>query len=386
MNFDKIINRQNTQSYKFDNCEQVFGTTNLLPMWVADMDFEAPPCVLEALTQKLQHGVLGYNLNAPYYSSVINWHQRRHGFTFEPENLFFTPGVVPAIKYLIQAFTQPGDKIIVHPPVYYPFFGAIRTNNRELVYNQLIEQNNCYYFDFDDLKAKAKDAKMLILSNPHNPGGRVWEQHELLQLAQICIENNLLVIADEIHCDMLFESHKHVTFATLNPEIAARTITTHSPSKTFNLAGLATAYIIITHPQLQKQYKQFIEALQADTVNHLGLIAMQAAYTHGEPWLNQLMQYIQNNVTYVNTYLNQNIPLITPMQQNATYLVWLNCKNLGLPFNNICEFMIKKAKLGLNNGNMFGPGGEGYQRINVGCPHAVVNEALNRLKNAVELL
>jgi cysteine-S-conjugate beta-lyase len=383
-NFDEIIKRENTGCLKFDDRQNRFGRKDVLPMWVADMDFRTPDVVKETFTKIIEHGIYGYHLcTNEQYQSVINWHARRHNFKFSKSDLFFTPGVVPAISYLIQAFTHPGDKIIIQPPVYYPFFHVTERNNRSLVINQLIEDGNKYYIDFDDLEKKAKDAKMIIFCSPHNPVGRVWQKHELERLAEICLKNNVLMISDEIHCDLVLQG-KHISLATLAPEVEKQTITCHSPSKTFNLASLATAYVMITNPEHHKTFRNYFSNLHVDGLNVFGYASMEAVYNHGEDWLHQVLEYINANVKTLNEFLQSEIPSVRMFQPEATYLAWLDFRKLGLTKTELRKLIIEKAGLGLNDGPMFGPGGEGFQRINLACPRATLNSAMEKLRSILK--
>ena len=383
-NFDEIINRENTGCLKFDDRLNRFGQNDILPMWVADMDFRAPDVVKDAFVKIIEHGIYGYHLRLPKYSeAVINWHNRHHNYNFDSQSLFYTPGVVAALSYLIQAFTKPGDKIIIQPPVYYPFFHIVENNNRRLIYNQLIEDGKKYYIDFDDLEKKAVGARMIIFCSPHNPVGRVWQKYELEKLADICLRNNILIVSDEIHSDLVLENNKHIPIAKLSTEIDRQTITCHSPSKTFNLASLSTAYIIINNPEYKNVFRKYLSNLNIEALNVFGYAALEAVYNNGEEWLQHVMKYIQQNFNELELFLQTKMPVISLFYPEATYLAWLDFRKLGLSKNELKKSIIEKAGLGLNDGPTFGPGGEGFQRMNLACPKATLVKAFEKLKNII---
>ena len=386
-NFDEIIPRENTDCLKYDDKINRFGTLDVDPMWVADMDFRVPDFITQSFKKLIDHGIYGYHLKPDkYYNAIINWYQKRHNYSIRKEDIFFTPGVVPALSYLIQALTEKGDKIIVQPPVYYPFFWVATLNDRQIAYNQLVEKNNNYTIDFDDLEEKAKDAKMLILCNPHNPVGRVWNKDELEKIAQICLRNKVLIVSDEIHNDLVFEPFKHIPMASISPEVDNITITCHAASKTFNLAGLSTGYIFMKNQELRSVFKKYHTNLHVDGLNTFGLVSMAEAFTKGELWLNDLKDYLQGNYCFLKDYLNKYLPKIKISPLEATYMVWLDFREYGLSDKELKQFIIEKAKLGLNDGPVFGPGGSGFQRINIACPRTQVLKALDLLKIAVENL
>lgn len=387
-NFDEIIPRRNTDCVKFDILQDVFGTEDVLPMWVADMDFETPDFVINAIKERVNHPIFGYPVKPEsYFTSQITWLEDRHHWKIEKDWIQYCQGVVPALNLIVHGFTKPGDKIIVQPPVYFPFFSAIKTNKRIQVDNPLKLENGRYTFDFDDLKKKIDtDTRILFLCHPHNPGGRSWTKVELTKLAEICIENDVIIISDEIHSDLNLPGTKHIPTASISPEIAEHVVTCIAPSKTFNIAGLGTSSVIISNPSHRKKFQDSMESIHIGMGNIFGITASVAAYTHGEEWLGNVMDYIQGNVGLVVEYCKTRIPKIKPMKPEATYLIWLDCRDLGLNDKELKEFMIEKARLGFNEGPMFGAGGEGFQRMNVGCPRSVVKEALERLEGAVEIL
>lgn len=384
--FDKIINRKGTNSVKYDILKKFFGKEDILPMWVADMDFETPDFVMDALKERLEHPVLGYTIRGnEFFESIINWNLRRHQWEIEKKSIVFSPGIVPALSMLVMGLTNPDDKIIVQPPVYFPFFSAIEKNERVKIENPLKLYEGRLNIDFEDLKIKAKEANMLMLCNPHNPGGSVWTKEELLKIGEICIENDLLILSDEIHSDLVFKPNKHIPIASLSKEIANRTITCMAPSKTFNLAGLSTSYVVIENEELRKKFVEFIdEKVHVGLGNIFGNIALETAYNNGDAWLEQLLDYVGNNIDFAMDYFEKNIPQIKPIKPEATYMLWLDCSKLGLNNEELKKFFIEKVGLGLNDGPVFGTEGEGFQRMNLACPRAVVEEGLLRIRKTIK--
>ena len=377
-NLDEIIVRENTGSLKYDAKLERFGSSDVKPMWVADMDFRVPEFISKSFQEIVSHGIYGYHLKSDaYYNAITTWFERRHSYKVSKNDIFFTPGVVPALSYLIQALTEKGDKIIVQTPVYYPFFSVVEQNKRQLVINQLIENENKYSIDFDDFELKAKDAKMFILCSPHNPVGRVWTKEELLRIADICLRNNVIVISDEIHNDLVFAPHKHISFASLSPEIENITITCHAASKTFNLAGLSTAYIFIKNEQYKRKFKLYYSNLHTDSLTVFGLVGTTEAFNKGEQWLDELKQYIWDNYQFLIRELALKLPKIKVSPLEATYLVWLDFRKYGFSDTELKQTIIEKAKLGLNDGPVFGAGGQGFQRINIACPRVYIREAVD---------
>jgi len=383
-NFDEIIPRDNTNSLKYDDKLNRFGTLDVQPMWVADMDFRVPECITTAFTELVSHGIYGYHIKTDrYYQAIISWFQQRHSYLIDQKGIFFTPGVVPAVNYLVQAFTEKGDKIIVQPPVYYPFFFVVQLNNRHILYNQLLERNNEYSIDFDDFENKAREARMFIFCHPHNPVGRAWRRNELEKIADICLRHKVIIVSDEIHNDLVFAPNRHIPIASLSPEIDNITITCHSASKTFNLAGLSTAYAMMNNNEMQKIFNRFLSLLHVEALNTFGLTAMATAFEKGGSWLDELHQYLWGNYEYVKDYLENNLPALRASPLEATYMLWLDFRKLQMSDKELKEFIIKKARLGLNDGPTFGIGGQGFQRINIACPRQRVVEALEKLKIAV---
>jgi cystathionine beta-lyase len=384
-NFDEVIPRRNTDCNKFDDLERRFGRADLLPLWVADMDFRVPDCVTAALVRLVAHGIYGYYLKRPsLFQAIVDWWGRRHGYAVDPDGIIFSPGVVPAISHLIQALTATGDGIILQPPVYHPFFWAVRTNERRLLENRLLERDRNYSIDFDDLEAKARQARLLVLCNPHNPVGRVWRRDELERIAEICLRHKLIILSDEIHNDLVFSPHRHLPIASLSPEVDRITVTTHAASKTFNLAGLSVAYMMIRDPALRETYRKASDPLHVEALNPFGLVATEAAFRDGEPWLAALLEYLWGNYEFLKDFLARKLPRVKAGPLEGTYLAWLDFRDYGFSAQDLKDCMIQKAGLALNDGPMFGPGGEGFQRMNLACPRAVLGEALARLRAALE--
>ena len=385
-NFDETINRKNTDCVKYDGLALYLDAEGTLPMWVADMDFKSPPCIVNALKKRLEHEVFGYTIKTDrFYQSIIHWLEKRHGWEVKKEWISFSPGVVAGFTIAIEQFTQPGDQIIVQPPVYFPFFQSVKDSGRQVVYNPLKQVNGRYTFDFDDLKSKITPrVKMLLLSNPHNPGGTVWTKSELLELATICIKNHILIISDEIHADIVYKPSKHTPLASISNEIAEQTLTVMSHSKTFNVAGLTTSYVICPDPEMLKKYNHGLNVPHLHMGNIFGTEALIAAYTEGEPWLEQLLVYLQKNIETVDAFLKAGIPQIKMMKPESTYLLWLDCKELKMEPKELHQFFLSEAKVAVNEGSMFGPGGEGFVRMNVGCPQSMVKQGLQQIKDALK--
>lgn len=365
------------------------GDERMLPLSVAVMDFKCPPAIIDALIERAKNGIFGYTAATDsYYEAVIDWAKRRYNWEIKKEWITVMPGVVPALNLMIQTYTQPGDKIIIQRPVYHPFIYAIENNDRVLVSNTLVYQDGRYKMDFDDLAAKAADpeVKMLVLCSPHNPVGRVWTKEELTKLGRICIDNNVLIIADEIHCDLIFDDVTFTSFASISEEFAQHSITCIAPSKTFNLAGLKTSNIIFPNSDLQATYNKTLEKLWIKGGNSFGLVAAEAGYRHGEEWLEAVMNYIQENYNFLVNYLQTHIPHIKAVPMEGTYLAWLDCSALGLSPEAQSHLFKEGAKLFLNDGQLFGPEGEAFERINLACPRSLLETALGRIKEQVQQL
>ena len=383
--FDEIIDREGTACVKWDLRDKVFGTSDVLPMWVADMDFKTPGFISEAIIQRAQHAVYGYSYRTEgYYTSLINWMQSHHGWAIERDWILFSPGVVPVLFMTTLAFTNPGDKVLIQTPVYPPFYDAVIKNNRQLVFNPLIQIGNRYEIDFNDLDLKLAGTKMMFLSSPHNPVGRVWTKDELLEIGRLCLKHHVLLISDEIHCDLVFNAYKHIPTAGLSPEIAENTLTCLASSKTFNTAGLSTSNVVVSNPILRSKLDGIIQSVHVDSGNLFGAIASEAAYAHGNEWHKQLIEYLEGNVDLVRSFLKEKLPNVKLIEPEATYLLWLDFRELGLTQPELVKLIIGKAHLGLNDGAAFGSEGTGFMRLNIGCPKSILLEGLQRLENALK--
>jgi len=384
--FDEIIERTNYHSEKWDELETKFGTKDVLPMWVADMEFKSPRPVIEAIKKATEHGIYGYTSRPDsYYQAIIDWMEKRYNWKVKRNWLAYSPGVVPALSFIIRAFTQPGDKVIIQPPVYYPFSQVIENNGCHIVNNPLKLNNKKYFMDFKDLERKIDDSrvKLLILCSPHNPVGRVWEKEELIILGETCLKQNIIVVSDEIHNDILFKGYKHTPFASISQSFAHNSITCTAPSKTFNLAGLQTSTIIIPNKKYYKIYDNILNSLFLNENNVFGLVALEAAYRYGEDWLNQLLSYLNENLEFLMKYFKERIPKIKVIRPEGTYLVWLDCRQLGFNAQELNDFMIKKAKVALDAGFWFGKEGKGFMRMNIACSRSFLKEGLERIERAV---
>ncbi len=386
--FDKVIQRKGTDCVKWDLAGTLFQSEDLLPMWVADMDFEVPPFIREAISDRNTHPILGYTYRpSRFFEALVSWLERRHGWVVPPEAVSFSPGIVPALNLAVMGLTSPGDRIVVQPPVYFPFFRAVTNHGRNLVYNQLIDQNGVYTIDFDQLEMQFRGgASMFMLSHPHNPVGRAWNKEELQRLAELCTRYGVLILSDEIHSDLLLFGHRHIPMASLDPEVARITITCVAPSKTFNLAGMHTSAVLITSSELKKKYDAILDAVHVGGGNIFGQVAMEAAYTHGDEWLDQLIAYLESNFKILVEELGNPLPGLRISPLEATYLAWLNFSFLGMSDGELKEFMAAKARIGLNDGPMFGPGGSGYQRLNIAAPASTLREGIRRILQAVQVL
>lgn len=399
--FDQEISRQGTcaskwtrvnwgrQDSKSELTNACFEEDRLLPLWVADMDLPCPQPVVDALIARAKHPIYGYTSPTDAYSdAVVGWLQRRHGWTIQPDWLVTTPGVVPALYMLVKTLVAPGEKIIVQPPVYGPFYRAGENNDAEVLRNVLRYDGARYEMDFEDLEEKAGHpaAKMLILCSPHNPVGRVWTREELVRLGEICFANDVLVVADEIHCDLVYGGHTFVPFASISPEFAHRSVACMAPSKTFNLAGLQTSNIIIANEDLRAAFQKTLSRVGLHGANTFGQVALQAAFTQGDDWLDQALAYIEGNARFLQAYVSEEIPWISVVPPEGTYLAWLDCRRLGLDKWELKELILNKARVHLNDGFSFGPEGEGFLRMNLACPRSIVAEALSRMREAIASL
>ncbi|NIK68687.1 MalY/PatB family protein [Paenibacillus sp. BK720] len=381
--FDEVVNRKNTNSFKWDSAKD---KEDIVPMWVADMDFKAADPILRALESKLRHGVFGYaHLPEAYYGAEIHWWQKRHDCLIEKDWIAFTPGVIPALAAIIQAFSSPGDKVLIQAPVYNSFYGIIKSNGREIVENNLINTGESYEIDFEDFEKKASDesVKLFILCNPHNPVGRVWSREELERLSAICRKHRVLVVADEIHRDLVFEGRPYVPYASLD---ANNSITCTSPSKTFNIAGLKMANIITANMDYKEKVKQVMLASGIHDPNVFGIEAFIAAYTEGEEWLDQLLVYLKENRDYFLSFVRERLPNLKVIAPQSTYLMWLDCRALGIGSEELSRKLFDEAGLRINEGSTYGNAGDGFIRINIGCSRAILTEGLNRLEHVIKTI
>ncbi|MBP5420497.1 MAG: PatB family C-S lyase [Bacteroidales bacterium] len=384
--FNKLIDRSDSDSFKWGAVEQRFKKTDLLPLWVADMDWETPDFVIDALKRRLEHHVLGYTLDPnDYWPAVMDWVQSHHGWELKRDWLTYIPGVVKGIGFAINVFTNPGDKVIIQPPVYHLFRHVTNGLNRTLVNNPLKRnEDGLYEMDFENLERVADGAKLLVLSNPHNPGGVVWSPQVLERLAHFCYTHDIIVVSDEIHCDLVLSGYKHTPFATVSPEAEAISITLQAPTTTFNFAGIVSSYAIVPNEVLRKQYFKWMSAMELNEPNMFAPIATVAAFRRGEPWRKELLKAIESNIDYVVDFCAQNIPQIKALRPQASFLVWLDCRGLKLSHRQLVSLFVDKAGLALNDGALFGEEGAGYMRLNVGCPQQTIEEALTRLQKAID--
>lgn len=384
--FDRVIDRRNSDSIKWSRNEQFFGSADVISAWIADMDFESPAPVIDALRARAAHSVYGYPVRPPgYYDSLINWMRKRQHWEIKSDWITYSPGVVPGLALAIHAYTQPGDKIIIQPPVYPPFFAVVRNNGRQLVFNPLQVADGKYRMDLENLERQI-DARtrMLILCSPHNPVGRVWTRDELTALGDVCLRHNLLIVSDEIHCDLILRGAQHIPLASLSDALAQNTITCVAPSKTFNIPGLYTAAAIIPNARWRAQFNTARQNWGLEGANIFGLAGFEAAYRAGEEWLDQLLAYLQGNLEFLQNYFEKFIPRIKLITPEGMYLAWLDCRGLGLDDAALKEWMRARARVAMNEGHTFGDEGRGFVRFNFGCPRATLTEAVQRIEQAAK--
>ena len=385
--FNTVIERHRTNSIKTDLAVVRGKPADVLSLWVADMDFPTAPVILEALHNRVDHGIFGYScLDDEFFAAMKNWMQTEHDFSPERRDLVTTPGVVFGISCAIKAFTKENEAVIIQTPVYYPFKNMIELNNRKLVTSSLYEKNGKYFIDFEDFERKIveNNVKLFILCSPHNPVSRVWTYEELQKLNEICLRNNVIVFADEIHNDFVYGDNKHTVFSTLSPEAAENSVVSMSVSKTFNLAGLQFSTNFIKNPLLRKKFRDEKDKTGYDEPSIMGLTAAKAAYLNGKPWLTELKKHLISNIDFLRSYLASNLPEVRLIEPEGTFLPWLDFSALGLSDSEIDDIIVNKAKVWLDRGTMFGPEGEYYQRINVATPRPVLEEALNRIAKAFQ--
>ena len=391
MNFDQIIDRNKYPTMKWEKSQwrEHFGNEDLLPFWVADMDFQAPPLVIDSLQKRVAHGIFGYEYKKDdYFDSLFKWYAQRHLWEIDPTHLEACPSVLSAIAILINQHSDPGDGIIVQPPVFFDFRMVIKSNGRQLVKNPLKLVNRKFQMDFNDLEAKAADPKtrILVLCNPHNPVGRVWTREELTQVGEICRKHDVLVISDEIHGDIVYPPNQYTPLASISDELAQTSITCFSPGKTFNLVGMIDAMAIIPDEESRNRFHEFTHRYQINKTNVFASAAIETAYKEGAPYLEELLLYLQANVEFVQSYLLEHLPRVKLIEPEGTYLIWLDFKELELDVKELAEFLAKDAGIALNPGYWFGREGAGFARMNIASPRSVIEKAMNRLRNATDRL
>ena len=383
-NFDEVVCRKHTDALKLEALAPRWGRTDLLPMWVADMDFKTPPFIVEVMKKRMECEIFGYTAKPEsWYKAIISWQARRHQWTITKEMISFVPGVVPALAMAVQAFTERGEKVMIQQPVYNPFAQVIRNNHRELVNCPLELKDGQYHINFEVFEEKIKGCKLFLFCHPHNPGGRVWTREELQTVAAICAQNNVIVVADEIHADLTLPPYQHIPFATVSEEAAQNSVVFASPSKAFNMAGLATSYAVIANPTLRRRFESYVEGNELAAGNVFAFNTVVAAYNKGEEWLQQMLNYVQGNVDEVIHYIEKYIPQLKVIVPQASYLVFIDFSALQLSQKEIVALCTDKAHLALNDGAIYGEEGKGYMRINLACPRSVVKQALIQLKEAV---
>ncbi|WP_462319416.1 MalY/PatB family protein [Marinilabilia sp.] len=386
MYFDKKIDRSGTNALKLEFRNRVFGTNDVIPLWVADMDFAVPEVVSKAIQKRAEHPIFGYTArDDAFYQSIQEWQKNQHDWEVSTDWLEYMPGVVPTLILAIRAFSNSGDKVVIQPPVYPPFFDVIKDHERIIEENPLVDTPDGYRMDFDHLQKLTTDpkVKMLLLCHPHNPVGRVWTKSELTKMGEICLENNVMVVSDEIHADLVHKGHRHIPFASLRADFAANSVTCMAPSKTFNIAGLNTSYIIAPDEKIRRAMQKQLQAYHLFTGNMFGAEALKAAYTSGKAWLNELLEYLQGNIDYVMDFVAENMPEVKIHKPEATYLMWLDFSQWGVSDANLRKFIIEKAGIGLNYGPTFGKDqGANFHRLNVASSRQVIEEAMTRLLEA----
>ncbi|MFJ6412144.1 cystathionine beta-lyase [Terribacillus saccharophilus] len=384
-NFETVHDRRKTRSVKWDNLTALYGGEDVLPMWVADMDFQSPRAVIDALKNRAEHGIYGYTItDASISKTVSNWVEKRHGWRIKPSWLLYSPGVVTSLHMAIQTFTEPGEQVVIQTPVYAPFYSVVTAHDRKIVENPLLEENGTYQMDFEHLETCFREgAKTMILCNPHNPVGRVWTKEELKRLVNLCQTYDVLLLSDEIHADLIHEGYQHIPIASLSEDMSKRTITFLSPSKTFNLAGLQVSYSIVEQEDMRKQLQETFSKQGFHMLNTMAVAAMEAAYTDGEEWLDGLLDILAVNRKLTEEAL-ADTPLIQLAPLEGTYLMWLDCRQMKLEPKELMDFFAQKAKLGFNDGVQFGEAGTGFVRMNIACPPETMRDALDRLKNSLK--
>lgn len=385
-NFDEWVDRRGTSAIKLEGLQDIWGRADLIPLWVADMDFATAPFVTEAIRRRCDNPVLGYTAKPDsYFQAIIRWVKNRYGMVVEKEMINFVPGIVPGIGMALNAFTEPGDKVMIQPPVYGPFSWLNERNGRTLVTNPLKLVDGMYRMDLEAFRKQIKGCKVFILCNPHNPGGVVWKEEELLEVAEICHSEGVLVFSDEIHADLTLPPFKHRPFAMVCEKAKMNSVTFMSPSKAFNMPGLTASHALIFNDGLRKKFRKYIETCELDLGHVFAFLAVEAAYSHGTEWLDQCLAYIQGNIDYVDAFMKTHVPKIKVIRPQASYLVWLDCREMELSQEALNDFFVDKAHLALNDGTSFGVEGTGFMRLNVASPRCVIEQAMNQLYKAYQL-
>lgn len=384
MNFDTIIDRRNTYCDKWDYLERYYGEKDMLGLWVADMDFAVPDAVNEAIKQRAEHPIYGYTeTDENYYDAMIEWYRKRQDFHIEREWISYAPGVIPAICFLVSAFTEEGDKIIIQEPVYHPFKNSILDNGRVPLINELVFDGEQYRMDLNALEKQIDEkTKMMILCSPHNPVGRVWTREELTAVGELCVRHKILLVSDEIHGDIVYPGYQHIPFAALSEELADHCVVCNAPNKTFNIAGLQGGNVIIKNPEIREKYKKFVSRFHLAEFTPFSMVAHQTAYKYGEAWLAELLSYLEGNLRFISGYLKAYLPSVKMIRPQATYMVWLDFNGTGFSAKEINDRLVKRARVAFNDGRMFGSGGDGFQRMNIACPRKVIEMALRRITEA----
>lgn len=385
--FDQVIDRSANRAAKYDERIKKFGTSDVIPLWVADMDFRTAQPIIDAAKKKAEEGIWGYTSRPDsYFEAICGWQERRNGWRIDPSLMSWSLGVVPALSSIVKIFSQPGDKVMIQTPVYSEFYDVTEAWEREVVENQLVEKDGQWTIDFRDFEKKAREVKIFLLCSPHNPLGIVWTREELQKMADICVANDVLLVSDEIHSDLIFHGKKHLPTAMLSEETAGRIISCISGTKTFNLAGLQASATIFPNAEMKAKFDRFWMNMDVHRNNAFSSVAMEAAFNEGEEWLEQLLIYLDGNFEYVRDFCEKHIPRIKVNVPDATYLMWLDCRGLGMDNEALRAFMIEKAGLGLNEGYTFGRSLTGYMRLNAACPRSILQQAMKQLKEAVDSL
>ena len=382
--FDELIDRKSTDSVKWNGLKDLYGRDDVIPMWVADMDFKSPPQIIKALKERADHGIFGYPMiDENYFDSFITWIEKKHGWKINKEWIVPTDGVVDALKISILSYSKPGDNVVIQSPVYYPFYNITKSNGRMILKNPLKLSKNGYEMDFEDLNNKLSidRTKLLILCNPHNPVGRVWKKEELERLSEVCLKKDIIILSDEIHSDLVYSPHKHTPIASLSQDIQKKVLAFYAPSKTFNLPGLHASFVVIPDDKLRNEYKNMIKSVSTDSLNIFGMVGAKAAYENGEDWLNELLKYLKDNIEFVLKFFSENMPDLKIVEPEGTYLMWLDFRKYG-DENTVKDILINKAKVGLEEGSIFGEEGEGFFRMNVACPKGLLKKACESIYKA----